>query len=648
MIIKVSCLAVYSLPRFANLKINNMTTFPQDLRIQFDPDIHVIFGGNHSGKTTIVNSLKYGVFGLSSSNLPEGVEKRYFVSRIKEIGRKSLDINAVCSINRRSVATNRTVFSSGTAEINSIISDDSGLFSNSPRNISREKEYYEALRNEAGDLNNNELDFISQLLFADENRKPILWTDELQSFVIRLLSSPEKRSELQKIELQITEMENRFNGLRQNKNQRENKFLDSKRYFAFLEDKLDDLKELKLEESEKEITAIKAQLNDTKTVAAKNSEALENELNRLRASLNKSEEIDNKIAELTKRLNVQRGELLGAFFKEATTDVYHIGNYVYHKGQCPICFADISSDVEVNIANRKCPLCGKSELSNVGSMTEIDLIISEIEREKESFEGLQNSTLQEIAVSQKEMVYLNKLLSEQHTLEYSLILKLDALKSKEESLHSRDLLKQQIQTFSKILEENQEQMQKIQQEIDTSNLELSKFKDLANNKKNEINFEIAKSLSKVKQNFFSFVDLATNGEIKGDLSSELIPNLNGRPLFNSDTCSQFERTLMDIAFRIALLSTISEITGSKPSLILETPDEVTDESYIPFIAKAISAFSKYISIIITTYNSDLTTYLLKNYQKNERSRHFTDLVSKGTLTQRKYYASTIVDYSGLS
>ena len=105
------------LPYFSSLKITNMTTFPQDLRISFDEGINVIFGGNHSGKTTIVNSIKYGIFGLSWNQAVEGVEKRYFSQRIKEINKKSLEISAVYNLGSKTTTVNRTVFSSGTAEI---------------------------------------------------------------------------------------------------------------------------------------------------------------------------------------------------------------------------------------------------------------------------------------------------------------------------------------------------------------------------------------------------------------------------------------------------------------------------------------------------------------------------------------------------
>ena len=61
-----------------------MTTFRNDKKASFEKGLNVIFGPNHSGKTTIVNAIRYGIFGLSLCHIPEGVEIKYFSSRINE------------------------------------------------------------------------------------------------------------------------------------------------------------------------------------------------------------------------------------------------------------------------------------------------------------------------------------------------------------------------------------------------------------------------------------------------------------------------------------------------------------------------------------------------------------------------------------
>lgn len=623
-----------------------MTTFPQDLRIQFDHDIHVIFGGSHSGKTTIVNCLKYGIFGLSSSNLPEGFEKRYFVSRIKEIDRKSLDINAVFSINQKNVTTNRKVFSSATTEINCIITDMSELFSSAPQSIEREKEYYEQLKNELlGNLSNEEKDFISELMFADENRKTILWEKNLYNFVYRLLSSSERRNALREVEKQLSETENSFNKLKQNLNLKQAKNTDNKRYLSYLEEQLSHLKDVNLDMLEEKLTVLKDDLNKCRKTVMETNGTIEKELVNRRNFSDQIRIMENKLSDLSKKFETLKGDYYGAFFKEATADVYHVGKYVYHKGQCPICFASISSEVKDNLNNKKCPLCGKNDLKNTDSMAEIEDTMAKVEKEIEDTEVLQKSNKEKLVLIQQQIDLLNTVLSEQHALEASILLELNSLQAKDEELHSKNMLKNQVLQHSQALTLEEQDILKCIKEVESANLQLQTLNELKNDRQLEIHSEATKLFSNIRQTFLLFVDLATNSELKADLSPELIPELNGRTLFNPDI-SQFERTILDYAFRVSLLSMLGKKTNTKPSLVLETPDEVADESYIPYIAKAIKAFSKDISIIITTYNSDLTTFLLNEYQTNERGRHFTDLIAKGNLTQRKYYQPNIVDFSG--
>ena len=648
MVLKVYCLAIseYALPQFTSLKIINMTTFPQDIRISFEKGVHVIFGGNHSGKTTIVNSIRYGIFGLSSSNLPEGLEKRYFVSRIKEIERKSLDVNTVFLINQRSVSTYRKVYSSGNAEINSIISDDTGTFSKSPLNIDREKEYYDALRSELGKINNEELDFISNLLFADENRNLILWTKNLADSVTRLLSPSERSGQLKALESSLLEAENRLNKLRQDRNLKENKQSQNERYMVFLETNLNESEKSKLEDSGKELENDKIDLENCRKAMANTSETFETELNNRRNLSLQLRNSETKAHELAEKLENLNKDFLNAFFRSTSSDVYHIGNYVYHRKQCPICSADLAQEISLRLDNKKCPLCGKSDLVNHGrSMEEIEKVMTTLEIEKKKIGLISSGIEQDITLSQQKIDDLNKLLSEQHALEASLLLKITNHKSIEEDLHKRDLSIKQSKQLSTVIKNDEKEIQKLSQEIEKVSSEIAGIKESQNNLRIEISSENIKILSKVRQRFSAFVDMATNGELKANLSLELIPELNGRPVFNSDAASQFERTLLDYAFRIALLSIFAEKTGTSPSLVLETPDEVADESYLPYLAKAIFSFSNSMSVIITTVNTEMMRKILGHYEKNERGRHFTDLVSKGTLTQRKFYEASITDFS---
>lgn len=619
-----------------------MTTFPQNLRISFEKGVHVIFGGNHSGKTTIVNSIRYGIFGLSSINFPD-MEKRYFVSRIKEHERRSLNLDTVCLINKRRVSTFRKISLSGNAEINAVFPDQNEGFSKSPISISKEKEYFEALKGEIGTTNSEIIDFIASLLFADEDRNVILWNKNLLSFVTQLLTSSEISAELKKLETNLLEAEQRLNKLRQDYTQRENNQAYNERYLAFLQNDLSKFDKSKLEDYGKELENNKVDLENCRKAIAETSETVESELDNTRnlaLQLRNGKAKVDKDAEKLENLNK---DFLNAFFRSATSDIYHVGNYVYHKEQCPVCSADLSQEISKHLESKKCPLCGKNDLPKTKSMEEIEKLMMALELEKGNIISLNLSIEQNISSSQKNIDSLNKRLSELHAVEANLLLKINNNRSIEEDLHKRDLLIKQSEQLLTIVKIGRQGIDELSQKINEAVLALANIKESQSKARADAYSESVQIVSKVRQRFSNFVDAATNGELKANISADLVPDLNGRPAF-SYTLSQFERTLLDYAFRIAFLSTFAEKTGTSPSLILETPDEIADESYIPYLAKAISSFSNNLSIIITTVNTGMMRQLLSCYPRDEKSRHFTDLVSKGTLTQRKYYEPVITDF----
>src|SRR5438132_2427801 len=112
-----------ALPELRFLKVENLTTFPMNLQMHPLPGINVIFGGNYSGKTTIVNSVKFGLFGLTLHRDEEETSARYFGSRIRESERKSMDITSTFSLNRLVVTVKRKLFASGPQSIDVQIVD---------------------------------------------------------------------------------------------------------------------------------------------------------------------------------------------------------------------------------------------------------------------------------------------------------------------------------------------------------------------------------------------------------------------------------------------------------------------------------------------------------------------------------------------
>jgi hypothetical protein len=168
---------------------------------------------------------------------------------------------------------------------------------------------------------------------------------------------------------------------------------------------------------------------------------------------------------------------------------------------------------------------------------------------------------------------------------------------------------------------------------------LRKGEEVARNRSREV-------FSKVATRYSEFARLATNGELDVRLGSDMVPSLEGRKIYSKDDASQFERTILDIGFRVALLSTFAEQRGQTPFLVLETPDETCDESYLEYFAHALRTFASNICLLVTSSSTEFMRMLLKDCPASEKRLRLVDLSGTGTSTQKSYYSPLITEWFG--
>jgi len=636
----------FVLPQFLELKINNMTTFPQDLHISFKKGLNVIFGGNYSGKTTIVNSIRFGVFGLSWGQAIEGVEKRYFSSRVREIERKSLDISTVYHIKPRTVAVHRTVFSSGTAEIEARVSKGSSeSLSVLAESVNREKQYYDGLRRHMGLIADEQLKFIPSLIFADENRQPILWSKNLEDFALSLLTSSENIDRLRWIESQLSKTKKDLDRLQLQKDRIIRKNLDNERIEKFLKDSLRKIEEMEMDEYTQEYSRINLEMQECKNRSAQINDALQTGLIQRSDLLSKLNNDQKAIVDLKAKSEQLEEEFIKAILNPSSPEECHLSRYLYYEKKCPFCLASLSEEINIRLEEKKCLLCGHGALMEYeGDTEEIKRKISILDEERKKLIRLDNKIQTDLDKINDEIERITKSREEEHIKEVALSARIDDLKGIEEDLHRKKVMSRELEEMREQINDNKKLIIETDENIKAVTTEIDKINQLYDETKVAIRTEIDLVLTEVRDRFSSFIDLATNGEVSGDLSPDFIPILNGRTIFYPEFASQFERTIMDYAFRIALLSVFAEKTKTSPSLVIETPDEVTDESYISYIAKAILNFSSNLSIIITTFNTEIMKQLLSKYKPRDRKKRLLNLVSKGTLTQRKFYQIPLSEY----
>jgi len=624
-----------------------MTTFPQDLRISFKKGINVIFGGNYSGKTTIINSLRYGTFGLSWGHTVEGIEKRYFASRVREIDRKSLDINLVYNIKPMTMNVHRTVFSSGSAEIEAKVSKSSKKsLSASVKSISREKQYHDALTKFMGLIAEGQLKFIPSLIFADEDRQLILWKKDLEHFVLSLLTSSENVSRLHWIESQIAKAKKDFDELQQDRDRIIRRNSDNERNQKFLLDSLRKVKHIETDRYAKEYKKLNSELKKCKDRSAQINDALQAKLIEKSDLLLQLNNNQKAILDLKARSEQLNTELMKIFLNPSNPNELHFVRHLYHEKECPFCWTDLSEEIDLRIKNKVCLICGQGALMdfNDDDEKEIKQGLSNLKTKKKGLDELSGKIQTNLDKIKREIEKLTKSKEEERIKESSLVAEIAEIKGIEEDLHKKEVMSREFEEIQEQINDNKKLITKIDGNIKEVTAEIDKINQLYDKTKMAMRTEIDSILAKIRERFSSFISSATNGEVSGRLSPDFIPILNGRTVFYPESASQYERTIMDYAFRIALLSVFAEKTKTCPSLEIETPDEVTDESYITYLAKAMLEFSSNLSIIVTTVNTEMMKQLLNNYKPNERKKRLINLINKGTLTQRKFYQAPLNTY----
>jgi DNA repair exonuclease SbcCD ATPase subunit len=624
-----------------------MTTFPQDLHIRFKKGINVIFGGNYSGKTTIINSLRYGIFGLSWGHRVENIEKRYFASRVKEIGRKSLDIDLIYYVRRMTMNVHRTVFSSGSADIEAKVSKGSGKsISALVANINHQKEYADSLSKYMGLLTEGQLRSIPNLIFADEDRKPILWVGNLEDFILGLLTSSENASKLQWIESQITKVKNNLDKLHQDRDQISRKISDNKRIQEFLSESLRKIKEIGIEKYAKEYKKTELELQRCRNELTEINNKLQAKLTKKSGLLSQLEGNQRTLLDLKAHLDKLETDFVKATLNPDDPKEVQIVRNLYYGRKCPLCLSDLSTEIDHRKEQRLCYLCGKGRLTayKVDKIQKINQEVLNLNNKENELCARINGLQVDLNTIDSEIEKITKSSREGQTKSTKLSARITELKGIEENLHRKEVVSKDLEDMQTQINNNLKLVAEIEDNIDRVTSEIEKANQLYDKTKTAMRIEIDSALGKIREKFSRFVDLATSSEVTGELSPNFIPKLNGRSIYYPESVSQFERTIMDYAFRISLLSTFAESTKTYPSLAIETPDEVADESYIPHLAKAIQDFSSNLSIIITTVDTEMMKCLLSNYKRSDRKKRLIDLISKGTLTQRKFYQRPLYGY----
>lgn len=625
-----------------------MTTFPQDKRISFDKGINIIFGPNRSGKTTIVNSIRYGVFGMSLCHIPEGVEIQYFSSRVNGALRKSLDISIVYDIQSVTTTVQRVIFSSGSPTIEANTALPLGMnLAKPPKYFQKEKDYDNFLSEQIG-INSENLSRITDLLFAEEGgRQTFLWTKNLERFVLDLLTSSDSSFKLRKADEDLRNAKDQSKSLEETKRQVLSQINDKQIEQKLIKNDLERLEKSDIGKLIEEHDKLVIALQDYRNKIAKNTSTLEQKVNDKLALMRQIEAISNKNHEIEVAKNRLKEDAINAFLNSGDPDEYHLARCIYNDKKCPMCYTDMAKQIDGRLQSQKCPLCGEGQIpGDKKTIDEVEIRIKQIERTQQELAKKEMSLKEEMDNLEKEIHIINENLQVSRNIEHDTIEKINVSNASGEQLLRKQIMVRKLDEIESAIQESLAKEEHLGRDIENEKQSIDILEKVFSDTIQACKTESNNLLLEVKQRFQSFVNLATNGEISATLSQQLVPTLDGRSAFHPFVIATSEKILMDYAFRIALLSTIAEKDNKVATLMLETPDEGIDEAFVPYFAKALAKYSANLSLVITTFNSTMVEVLLEeNDSMPKIARKLINLLpTEGTLTQKKHYEPKLVKY----
>lgn len=623
------------IPRLKEVKLTGFDPiFSKTVEFDINDQLYIILGGNGLGKTTILQAIIFGIAGPADDNIePQFKDRRwnrsYFRDRLDHPANASIEVSfflakAIITI-KRNVSSDKIMelFIDGV-----LITDDKQL---------SDQRFEEYLQEQCGYGNIEDFNFVvHKLCYLSEKRENLAWDMEAQTRILmQILANPNAENWFRKRRITIKEIDSairhktvNINALQKRiqkstdkkttneSNTLENVILDTNEK-SFGQSRLDTLQKNILDLNGK-LTNKRREFYDLKF---KHTNAVV-EIDKLRDDLSKFEH-----AFFFEQLNKLESN-------EAKLSVYKLLHYKL----CPAC-GNQSEDLynrAVNfIKEDRCPICGTEQVLESGSLkpgTEAEL--SEKIKLKIDFEKEIISIENDINNFEESLRVYNQEINEHILTRRSSVVYIEKAADANE-VESTPLEKLKAAYNALITDRNELQIQfdGLEQEL---NKEYEDF-NITNNNRIE---QLFVYYEKYATEFLTIpCTLSPIDSSDRFLNLKLfVPVFNDRIRRTPESCSEAQRFFLDIAFRMALVDLINELSGYNGTFICETPENALDITYINNVADMFQLFSwTNKNILLLTSNIQVEgiaqNILIKVKEKKKRASYFLNLLEIGNLSQ---------------
>lgn len=617
------------IPKINSLKLEGFSPLFDKVNIDFQEGFYLILGGNGLGKTTILQSLIYGLAGSFDKEVDKDTNKsflwnqNYFKGRINNYDSATVEVN-FC-LNNRSITVKRGFKSSSILALK--IDTEDWI-----DNPSKCNKVYEDIIEEFGSYKNY-ADFryiMHKLVYLPEIRPNIAWDMDAQTRILMTICSDIYDEE---------SFRNKRDLLKKT---------DSKKRHIHVaitnaKESIEKLAEYNVDNSE-EVDESESEYTENRPEPSVDIEKISDELRSIteikQMHMQKMGELRRKLSDtsdevelLQERINSTEASLIIENLKNLEGTESQLALFkLISLGLCPACGSkatELQARAKRMVSQHSCPLCGAKD--DLYSLEELETSYSKLSmklREKASLE-IDINDLQE---------QINGELAKYETLQFEY----DRYKL---SQSAYQLIEYKIPAFTKDQLENAlTELKKKHEEYEISCIEIQKQieDDLTSFQQ-----KAASRINRLKElySYYASAFLSTkcdlvpyNLQTKDSLLSLTlyVPKFNNYLRENEKECSEAQRFFLDIAFRMAIIHLSGEIHGSYGTFVCETPENALDMSYIDNVADMFINFAKEKFSIILTSNIQLGSLakpLLSSVPYDIRNRHLINLLEFGNLSE---------------
>ena len=629
------------IPRLSKVRLSGYNPiFNSPVEFDINNYLFIVLGGNGLGKTTILQSVIYGIAGPSDDNIePQFKDRRWSRSYFKE------------RLDNPNTASVEVSFYLGDQQVTikrSIVSDKISEFILNGESITNDKlltdEYFESfLQNECGYNNVEDFYFvIHKLCYLSEKRENLAWDLDSQTRILmQILSDTDIENQFRKRRSTIKELDSAIR----------HKTVDINALDKRIQ-KLTDVSKITQETNAKNISAENTQLKeiDDKVLSELQLEILQAGIMDVNGKIISKQKYlydlkykHSRIVAEVEDLREVLSKFEHAFFfeqlnkfesNEAKLAIYKLIHYKL----CPACgnkSEDLYQQAIDNLKNDCCPLCGtdhvlESDAINPGTQAEL----SEKLEHKISLEKNIISTENEIERLNVNLSNFNLQINNHILNRKSQVIFVE--KNSDYAEKDNASLPNLKVAFEAIMVERNDlqiQFSKLQRELED---EYVKFNSINNNRIERMYLYYEKYASEFMAIPCTLTPIESSDKF---LSLKLfVPSFNNRIRKTPESCSEAQRFFLDIAFRMALIDLISELSNYKGTFICETPENALDITYINNVADMFELFSwKNKNTLLLTSNIQVEgiaqNILSKLKDKKSKLESFLNLIEIGNLSE---------------